>query len=90
MAELDAAGVQRIIDVCFRPQSRRPGMSKTKLALLLAEHQIVYGHRRSLGTPPELRWLYKNRRVAEGAEGFARHIEATASSRRWSARSRFS
>ena len=46
VAELDAAGVQRIIDVCFRPQSRRPGMSKTKLALLLAEHQIVYGHRR--------------------------------------------
>ena len=79
VAELEAASVQRLIDVRFRPQSRRPGMSKTKLGLLLAEHQIVYEHRRSLGTPPELRWLYKNRRVAEGAQGFAQHIEATAS-----------
>lgn len=78
VAELEAAGVQRVLDVRFRPQSRRPGMSKTKLGLLLGEHGIAYEHRRALGTPPELRWLYKNRRVAEGATGFAEHVEATA------------
>ena len=42
VAELEAAGVQRVLDVRFRPQSRRPGMSKTKLALKLAEHGIAY------------------------------------------------
>ncbi|MGI8622451.1 MAG: DUF488 family protein, partial [Solirubrobacteraceae bacterium] len=31
LAELEAAGVQRLIDVRRRPQSRRPGMSKTRL-----------------------------------------------------------
>ena len=30
-AELHAAGVERVIDVRYRPQSRRPGMSKTRL-----------------------------------------------------------
>ena len=33
VAELEAAGIQRVLDVRLRPQSRRPGMSKTKLAL---------------------------------------------------------
>ena len=55
VAELRAAGVRRVIDVRFRPQSRRPGMSKTRLAALLAEHGIAYEHRRALGTPPDLR-----------------------------------
>jgi uncharacterized protein (DUF488 family) len=37
VAELEAAGVRRVIDVRYRPQSRRPGMSKTRLGALLAE-----------------------------------------------------
>lgn len=78
LAELEAAGIRRLIDVRYRPQSRRAGMSKTRLGNLLAEHGIRYEHRRSLGTPPDLRFLYKNNRVAEGAEAFAVHIEATA------------
>ena len=49
VAELEAAGVRRVIDVRFRPQSRRPGMSKTRLGALLAEHGIAYEHRRELG-----------------------------------------
>lgn len=75
VAELRAAGVRRLLDVRFRPQSRRPGMSKTRLAALLAEHGIAYEHRRGLGTPPEIRWLYKARRVEEGAELFRAHVE---------------
>jgi uncharacterized protein (DUF488 family) len=78
VAELQAAGVRRLIDVRYRPQSRRAGMSKTRLGDLLAEHGIAYEHRRALGTPPDLRWLYKNRRVAEGAAGFEHHVESTA------------
>jgi uncharacterized protein (DUF488 family) len=73
--ELRAAGVQRLIDVRFRPQSRRAGMSKTRLGELLAEHGITYEHRRALGTPPDIRWFYKNRREAEGAARFAEHVE---------------
>ena len=75
VAELRAAGVERLIDVRYRPQSRRPGMSKTRLAERLADDAIAYEHRRALGTPPDLRWLYKNNRVTEGAEGFREHIE---------------
>jgi uncharacterized protein (DUF488 family) len=78
VAELQAAGVRRLIDVRFRPQSRRAGMSKTRLGELLAEHGIRYEHRRSLGTPPDLRHLYKHGQVAAGAAGFEAHIEATA------------
>jgi uncharacterized protein (DUF488 family) len=79
VAELQAAGIERLIDVRQRPQSRRPGMSKTRLAALLAEHRIAYENRRDLGTPSDLRWLYRNRRVAEGAQAFRVHIETNAS-----------
>ena len=78
VAELEAAGVQRVIDVRFRPQSRRPGMSKTRLSELLAEHGIGYEHRRGLGTPADLRWLFHHNRVAEGRAGFREHLERNA------------
>jgi uncharacterized protein (DUF488 family) len=78
VAELGAAGVRRVIDVRFRPQSRRPGMSKTRLSALLAEHGIAYEHRRALGTPPDLRVLFRAGRLAEAAEGYRRHVEAHA------------
>lgn len=78
VAELEASRVRRLIDVRFRPQSRRPGMSKTGLGALLAEHGIAYEHRRSLGTPPDLRWFYKHDRVPEGRAAFEAHIEESA------------
>ncbi len=77
-AELEAAGIERVIDVRFRPQSRRPGMSKTRLGELLGEHGIAYEHRKALGTPPDIRWLFKHGRVNEGAPAFRAHVEATA------------
>ena len=75
VAELEAAGVKRLIDVRYRPQSRRPGMSKTRLGALLAEHGIGYEHQRALGTPPDIRWYYKHGREAEGAPLFRHHVE---------------
>jgi uncharacterized protein (DUF488 family) len=77
-AELRAAGVQRLIDVRHRPQSRRAGMSKTRLGEMLGDHGIAYEHRRALGTPPDIRWFYKNKQEAEGATRFAAHVEADA------------
>ena len=78
-AELRAAGVERVIDVRFRPQSRRPGMSKTRLGELLGAHGIAYEHRKALGTPPDIRWFFKNKREAEGRDAFRTHIEESAS-----------
>ena len=78
VAELEAAGVRRVLDVRFRPQSRRPGMSKTRLGELLGEHGIAYEHRKPLGTPPDIRWLFKHGRAAEGAVQFRSHVEACA------------
>ena len=76
--ELKLAGVERLIDVRYRAQSRRPGMSKTRLSELLGDHGIAYEHRRALGTPPDIRWFFKNKREAEGIEQFRAHVEETA------------
>ena len=76
--ELTVAGVGRLIDVRYRAQSRRPGMSKTRLSELLGDHGIAYEHRRALGTPPDIRWFFKHRREAEGREQFRAHIEENA------------
>ncbi len=76
--ELQHAGVERLIDVRFRPQSRRPGMSKTRLGELLGDHGIAYEHRRALGTPPDIRWFFRHGREAEGREAFRAHVEADA------------
>ncbi len=77
VAELRAAGVRRVLDVRFRPQSRRPGMSKTRLGALLAEHGIAYEHCKALGTPPDIRWLFRHGKEAEGREAFRQHVESS-------------
>lgn len=77
VTELTAAGVRRVLDVRLRPQSRKPGMSKTRLAATLAAAGIAYEHRRELGTPPEIRVFYRRGAVREGARRFAAHLEAT-------------
>jgi len=77
--ELELAGVRRLLDVRFRPQSRRPGMSKTRLGQLLGGHGIAYEHRKALGTPPDIRWLYRAGRNDEARAAFLEHVEHTAS-----------
>ena len=77
--ELVHAGVDRVLDVRVRPQSRRPGMSKTRLGDLLAEHGIAYEHRKALGTPPDIRWLFRAGRHDEARAAFLEHVERTAS-----------
>jgi uncharacterized protein (DUF488 family) len=51
LAALNAANVERVIDVRAVPNSRRPGFSKTPLRNALAEVSIDYVHLRALGTP---------------------------------------
>jgi uncharacterized protein (DUF488 family) len=75
VAELRAARVERLIDVRFRPQSRRAGMSKTRLGERLASEGIAYEHRRALGTPADIRWFYKHNQNAEGQSRFADYVE---------------
>ena len=77
-AELEAAGVERVLDVRERAQSRKPGMSKTNLTRLMAAHRIVYEHRRELGTPPDLRALYRSNKVERAAAGYREHVEGAA------------
>ena len=50
-------------------------MSKTRLGTALGERGIAYEHRRALGTPPDIRWLFKHGRVAEGRAAFRAHVE---------------
>ena len=76
--ELVEAGVQRVLDVRFRPQSRRPGMSKTRLGDLLGEHGIAYEHRKALGTPPDIRGLFHAGRIEDARDAYRAHVEATA------------
>jgi uncharacterized protein (DUF488 family) len=78
VAELEAAGIERVLDVRLRPQSRRPGMSKTKLALKLAEHGMSYEHRRELGTPLEIRGVFRAGRTEEAATAYRAYAEAHA------------
>lgn len=75
VAELEAARVERLIDVRYRPQSRRPGLSKTRLGAALGERGIAYEHRRGLGTPPDIRWYFKHGKVAEGRERYRAYVE---------------
>ncbi len=53
VATLQAAGVERVIDVRAVPLSRKPGFSKNVLAAGLREAGIDYVHLKALGTPPE-------------------------------------
>lgn len=74
VGELRAAGVVRVIDVRLRPQSRRPGMSKTKLGLRLAENGIAYEHWRELGTPIEIRVQYRRGATRAAAAAYREHL----------------
>jgi uncharacterized protein (DUF488 family) len=77
-AELQAAGVERVIDVRFRPQSRRPGMSKTRLSELLRDHGITYEHRRELGTPQHIRPLFHQGKLQEARAAYTQHVKDNA------------
>ena len=75
LAALDAAGVERVIDVRALPLSRRLGFSKTPLRGALAEAGIDYVHLRALGTPAEGRAAARAGRQADLERVYASQLE---------------
>jgi len=54
VARLKAAGVSTLLDVRYRPQSRKRGFSRRALSAFCTGAGINYVHSRELGTPPEM------------------------------------
>ena len=75
LAALQAAGVERVIDVRAVPNSRRPGFSKTPLRNALAEAGIDYVHLRALGTPADGRAAARAGRHADLERIYAGQLE---------------
>ena len=71
VASLGAEGVTVLVDVRLTPLSRKPGLSKTRLAAALQAVGIRYVHMRALGNPKENRAGFRageadSRRLFEG------------------------
>lgn len=54
LMRLKSSAIATLIDVRYRPQSRKPGFSKNRLNARCEMAGIRYVHRRELGTPPEM------------------------------------
>lgn len=66
--------VDMIVDVRLTPISRKPGLSKTKLAAALSDAGIAYLHQRVLGNPKENRPLFAGPDLEQGRERFRQSI----------------
>lgn len=75
LAELAAAGIERVLDVRAVAASRRPGFSKTALRNALAQEGIDYLHLRPLGTPAAGREAARKGRTAEMRRIYAAQLE---------------
>jgi len=75
IAALQAAGVERVVDVRAIAASRRPGFSKTALRNGLAEAGVDYQHLRALGTPAAGREAARAGRKADLERIYAGQLE---------------
>src|SRR3954467_469747 len=75
LGQLQAAGVELLIDVRAVAASRRPGFSKTALANSVRERGIDYLHLRPLGTPAAGREAARKGRTAEMRRIYADQLE---------------
>ena len=75
LGELEAAGIQLLIDVRAVAASRRPGFSKTALSGALKERGIDYLHLRPLGTPAAGRQAARKGRTGEMRAIYAGQLE---------------
>ncbi len=75
IAALQAAGVERVIDVRAVPLSRKPGFSKNVLAAGLKEAGIDYVHLKALGTPPAGREAVRKGDMAVFERVYAEQLE---------------
>lgn len=68
------ADIDLLVDVRLRPQSRKPGLSKTTLAAGLADAGIEYDHRRMLGTPLDIRGIFRAKQFEEARAAYREHL----------------
>jgi uncharacterized protein (DUF488 family) len=73
---LTRRGVSVVVDVRLNPISRKPGLSKRRLADALSEVGIAYRHLKALGNPRTNRSPFHEGRVAEGCEEFRKLLAA--------------
>jgi uncharacterized protein (DUF488 family) len=71
---LAQARVDRLVDVRIRAQSRKPGLSKSTLAAELGRAGIEYEHLRDLGTPLEIRALFRAGEVELGRDRYRSYL----------------
>lgn len=70
------AGIDLLVDVRIRAQSRKPGLSKTALAAELARGGIDYEHLRDLGTPLEIRAEFRAGNLDEGRDRYREYLRS--------------
>lgn len=68
------AGVELLVDVRIRAQSRKPGLSKSSLAAGLADAGIRYEHLRALGTPLDIRADFRAGETAAARERYRDYL----------------
>jgi uncharacterized protein (DUF488 family) len=73
---LASHGATIVADVRLNPVSRKPGLSKRRLAEALSEAGIEYRHLKALGNPRTNRSPFHEGRVAEGCREFRRLLAA--------------
>jgi len=71
---VQAAGVERLIDVRELPISRRRGYAKSALTQAMADVGVEYLHIKALGNPKPFRDLYKSGHVEEGRRCYEKHL----------------
>lgn len=76
IAELTHQDVQVLVDVRLTPLSRKPGLSKRRLAERLAEAGIGYLHLKALGNPKENRQPFWDGRVKDGCAAFNKLLDS--------------
>lgn len=74
VSSLADAGVELLVDVRIRAQSRKPGFSKSTLASELARADIDYEHLRDLGTPLEIRARFRAGEIAPARDEYRAYL----------------
>ena len=72
------AGVELLVDVRLRPMSRKPGFSKKALAAALPLDGIAYEHRVALGTPLDIRGLFRAGELEEARRQYREYLVGAA------------
>ncbi len=81
IATLETLGVEVLVDIRERAQSRRPGFSKSTLSRALADAGISYLHFRELGDPKEGRDAARAGNTALFRQVFGRVMQSHAGER---------